>query len=264
MDGTLLDDRKDLPPHFFEAAERLGDEGVRLMIASGRQYDNILEQFKPIAGRFTFMAENGGLVFENGKCLIEHSLPAEKWIPVYRASRTIPSATPLFLGVHSSYATKSDDSEFVKNWIRYCVRRTMCRDMETEPFLSDRIVKIAIFDGECAEKNCMPTLSRFQQDFNVAPTDLNWVNVMPKGVSKGAALRDYAEKTGIRPAECMTFGDYLNDAEMLAFSGYGYAMANSHPDLLAKTKLHAPANTENGVMKVLADYFPYLRDLVGV
>ena len=56
---------------------------------------------------------------------------------------------------------------------------------------------------------------------------------------------------------------FVNMQEMLQSVEYGYAMKNSHPDVLKIAKYVAPANTENGVMRVLKRHFPeLLSDLV--
>ena len=53
----------------------------------------------------------------------------------------------------------------------------------------------------------------------------------------------------------MAFGDYLNDCELLESVSESYAMANSHPKLLAMAKHTAPSNDEDGVMRVIRERF---------
>jgi hypothetical protein len=52
----------------------------------------------------------------------------------------------------------------------------------------------------------------------------------------------------IAPEECAAFGDYLNDCEMLQAVGYGFAMANAHPDLKKVAKFETLSNDMNGVL----------------
>lgn len=49
----------------------------------------------------------------------------------------------------------------------------------------------------------------------------------------------------------MSFGDYLNDLEMLEESYYSYAMDNAHETIKKTAKFRAPSNHEDGVIKVL-------------
>ena len=53
----------------------------------------------------------------------------------------------------------------------------------------------------------------------------------------------------------MAFGDYLNDIELLEAVTESYAMKNAHPDLARVARHRAPANSEDGVMRVLRERF---------
>lgn len=75
--------------------------------------------------------------------------------------------------------------------------------------------------------------------------------VMPEGVSKGTALKELAERLGIARDEVMAFGDNDNDLAMLKWAGHGYAMGNSHPDVLAAIPLHTGHCTDGGVAQVI-------------
>ena len=81
----------------------------------------------------------------------------------------------------------------------------------------------------------------------------HWVDVMKPGVNKGCAMRGIQQKLGISAAECMAFGDYLNDCELLQAVGESYAMENAHPALKALARHIAPSNDENGVMRVVRE-----------
>ena len=52
----------------------------------------------------------------------------------------------------------------------------------------------------------------------------------------------------VKPEECAAFGDYLNDYEMLQAVGYGFAMANAHPDLKKVARFETLSNDKSGVL----------------
>ena len=68
---------------------------------------------------------------------------------------------------------------------------------------------------------------------------------------KGEAMRRLAEALGFGLENCMAFGDGLNDLTMVRQAGFGVAMANAAPEVLATAKLVAPSNDEDGVAAVL-------------
>jgi len=45
------------------------------------------------------------------------------------------------------------------------------------------------------------------------------------------ALSSLLERLGLTPADCLAFGDNLNDTEMLDLAGEAQVMANAHPAL---------------------------------
>ena len=54
--------------------------------------------------------------------------------------------------------------------------------------------------------------------------------------------------------DLIAFGDGGNDIPMLDFAKYSYAMANGMDKVKKHAKFIAPANTENGVFRVLQKY----------
>ena len=78
---------------------------------------------------------------------------------------------------------------------------------------------------------------------------------MRLGVSKGRALRQLCDTLGITTADCMAFGDYLNDIELLRTAGESYAMANAHEQLAALAKYRCPSNDEDGVCRTIRAVF---------
>jgi Cof subfamily protein (haloacid dehalogenase superfamily) len=63
---------------------------------------------------------------------------------------------------------------------------------------------------------------------NVAFSTPWCLEVMAAGVSKGEALKAVAESKGFTLANCIAFGDGMNDAEMLSMAGKGLVMGTSH------------------------------------
>ena len=80
-----------------------------------------------------------------------------------------------------------------------------------------------------------------------------WNASTGSGVTKGAALQGLQERMGITPAETMAFGDYDNDISMLQHAEFSYAMENASERVRQQAKHIAPANTKNGVVRVLCE-----------
>jgi Cof subfamily protein (haloacid dehalogenase superfamily) len=77
------------------------------------------------------------------------------------------------------------------------------------------------------------------------------VEVTAAGVNKAAALAEIAEELGIEAGQVVAFGDYPNDATMLAWAGLGVAVANAHAEVLAVADEVTASNDDDGVALVL-------------
>lgn len=77
------------------------------------------------------------------------------------------------------------------------------------------------------------------------------VEVTAVGVNKAAALAEIADGLGVDSSQVVAFGDYPNDAPMLAWAGLGVAVANAHAEVLAVADEVTASNDEDGVALVL-------------
>ena len=60
MDGTLLNDRKELPGDFFEVFDELERRGIKFTVASGRSFDAVAHLFpEEYRTRLDFICDNG-------------------------------------------------------------------------------------------------------------------------------------------------------------------------------------------------------------
>ncbi|EHA6801502.1 HAD-IIB family hydrolase [Salmonella enterica] len=59
------------------------------------------------------------------------------------------------------------------------------------------------------------------------------LEVLPLGCNKGSALAVLSNHLGLSLADCMAFGDAMNDREMLGSVGRGLIMGNAMPQLIA-------------------------------
>jgi len=85
--------------------------------------------------------------------------------------------------------------------------------------------------------------------------NLSILDLLPPGVSKGAALERLASRLGIDRKETMAIGDNWNDVAMLEWAGQGVMMGNAAQELRTMAKMRgwkqAPPNDQDGVAQVL-------------
>ena len=62
------------------------------------------------------------------------------------------------------------------------------------------------------------------------------LEVLPLGCNKGTALDRLSRHLGLTMADCMAFGDAMNDKEMLGAVGHGVVMGNALPQLKSRCR----------------------------
>lgn len=81
-----------------------------------------------------------------------------------------------------------------------------------------------------------------------------YLEFLPLGANKGAALRSLASHLGVPQTEVAAIGDYFNDLEMLQWVGLSGAVANAADEVRACAKVRVGANTEGGVAEFIDSY----------
>ena len=88
-----------------------------------------------------------------------------------------------------------------------------------------------------------------------AARDLTILDILPRGCSKGAALRRLAERRAMGRENILAIGDNWNDLEMLEVAGQAVVMANGAADLVELARERGweigPGNDEDGVAQIV-------------
>ncbi|HSN43694.1 MAG TPA: Cof-type HAD-IIB family hydrolase [Propionibacteriaceae bacterium] len=253
MDGTLLDDAKELHDHFWPLADALFERGVLFCPASGRQYQTLHRHFGDVADELLYLAENGAYVVRGRDEISSDALRDDLVARLVQRLRDVASSD-LDLGVvvcgkKAAYIERTDLA-FTVEVEKYYASRAVVGDLLDRP--DDQVLKVAVYDFGSAEHGVAPALTGFATEAQVVVTGEHWVDVMNPETNKGAGLRSIQRTLGITPAQTMVFGDFLNDLEMMDAAEYSFAMHNAHPLLLERARYVAPPNTENGVVRTIS------------
>ena len=255
MDGTFLDDRKQFDhEQFDQLLTEFEKRGVHFIVASGRPYVRLKQDFKGFADRMDFVTLNGSRLIIKGKDAASYPMNRADVLELLDdvQAKYGKMATMVFQKdiayLHSEIDKDERDflayfagnSDLVDNWndmpdgdiyqITFGMDSKHAADVE-EAFNKNHDNKISAFAS-----------ATFAIDVNV------------KGVSKGSGLKRLLAKMDMTGDDLIAFGDGGNDIPMLDFAKYSYAMANGMDKVKKHAKFIAPANTENGVFRVLQKY----------
>lgn len=256
MDGTLLTTDKRLPEDFADVVRALDKQGVSFCIASGRQYASLRRDLESLVPELIFIAENGALIMERDKQLFIDPLNACDLPRIVRAAEGIERVYPVICRSDCALVDKSASEAFVAELRMYYEETFVVNDLAGACGDFHDVCKVAFYDAGDAAAHALPVLQERLGDHHaVILSGLNWVDVMKPGVNKGRAMQMLQKLKGLSPDECMAFGDYLNDLEMLESVTESYAMENALGELKRIARHVAPPNDEDGVMRVVKQRF---------
>lgn len=230
MDGTLLMPDHRLGEKTLSTLQRLREREITLTFATGR---HALEMRHIIS----HLSLNAFLITGNGTRI--HSLEGD----VLHRQDLAPDVAELVL--HSIWETSASMHVFNDSgWMTgkdipallhahtYSGFHYQLRDLKRIP--AHEVTKICF----CGDHD---DLCRLRIQLNDALgerahlcfSSIDCLEVLPNGCNKGAALSVLSEHLGVGMADCIAFGDAMNDREMLGLVGQGVIMGNAMPQLKA-------------------------------
>lgn len=257
LDGTLLhSNTHDVSMGNAAAVRRAVNAGVKIVLASGRQWETINQFAQTLGLPFDapIIAYNGAMIrTHGGETWVHQPLPAA-------ASQTIVH----FCAEHSYHLNLYlDDILYVRDdthWGRTYQQRT-----GTVPHVTGNLTQ---FDGrqptklllidtlEVTNRLLVHFQAEFGQSLYITKTEDEYLEFMDPGVNKGVALAQTAAHLDLTAAQCVAFGDSYNDIPMLEWAGLGIAMENARPELKAVADKIAPLVDSDGVGVLLDQLFP--------
>ena len=267
MDGTLLNEHGAVPSSFWPVLDWMRGRGITFVPASGRQYATLHQIFHGLDDGLSYVAENGNLVVHQGRPVATHGLDLDTSRRVIEIVRQAAGTGEgggrniglVVCGVDSAYVER-DDQAFLTEARKYYVRLDVVGDLS---LVTDRVLKLAAFDFDGAQALAAGPFAALAETHQVVVSGQHWVDIMAQGVDKGGAVRQLQQAVGATPAQTVAFGDYPNDLQMLEAADWSFAMANAHPDVAARARWLAPANTDDGVVAVLRRLFEPLTTAAG-
>jgi Cof subfamily protein (haloacid dehalogenase superfamily) len=110
---------------------------------------------------------------------------------------------------------------------------------------------VAIDDPELLDRLEERLKERFAGRLYISKSLPYFLELASPAVTKASGLAFVGERLGFTPAGTVAFGDGENDVELVAWAGFGVAVANAHPRVLEVADWVCPSAEEEGVAQVI-------------
>ena len=252
LDGTLLDDNKNITKENLETINKLIKEGYEVVITTGRRYWSAKELTKEIEGHITIIANNGNIVrnslndeviiakylnFQDYKLIIEEGMK--------RGLHPVVHIDDYEKGVDILVEPNRDYGDYIKKANRF-------REVKSYLEIDNHNILVIVYADTKA--NLYPFYEFIKQKY---PNNYNihmmenlqlvesMVEIMNPLGSKWITLMEYADTLNIKAEEIIAIGDDNNDIEMIQNSGLGIAMKNGSEKVKSVAKIITKNDNNN-------------------
>jgi Cof subfamily protein (haloacid dehalogenase superfamily) len=251
IDGTLMNDRKEITKEVNDAIQAAKAKGVKVVICTGRPIvgvQSIIEELKLNDEDDYVITFNGALVQNT------HTKDVESQITL--AYENLKELYDLSLKLHSPLQFFDTESLYTPNReiSRYTVHEAHINQIPIHylpigEVPKDMLIPKVMFIDEPERLNTIIANipESFWDKYTFVKSTPFFLEILDPRVSKGNAVKQLAEKLGITREEVICIGDGENDLSMIEYAGCGVAMANAESVVKEVAQFHTLSNNENGV-----------------
>ena len=251
VDGTLLNDEREISKRTLAALLKVQQMGVRIVLASGRPTYGLMPLAKTLElgnyGGFV-LSYNGCQIIkaQNGEILFERRINPEM-LP-YLEKKARKNGFAIFTYHDDTLITDSPDNEYIKNEALLNNLKIIKEDEFSTAIDFAPCKCMLVSDKEKAligleqhwEKRLAGTLDAFR-------SEPYFLEVVPCGVNKANTLGALLEHLEVTREEVIAIGDGVCDVTMLQLAGMGVAMGHSQDSVKVCADYVTASNEEDGV-----------------
>lgn len=258
LDDTLLTTEKTIADVDLSAINAFVEAGGSFTVATGRVYESSLPYIQQLPITHPCVLYNGGMIYDtkNSEVLWKCCLSDKAKDYMVEVLDAFPTVAAEILIGKDIYVPRFNDilsekmvmenvtyifckmNEIPDNWIKVLFSVTQ----------EDMPDVIAYIDGKNYEDVC------FVQSCGI------YYEMLPKDVSKGAAIDRMLEITGNNGMKLAAIGDYNNDIEMIKRADFGACVSNSPEDVKAIADIVIAKTSDEGAVAAFINFIMNLEE----
>ena len=256
IDGTLgyrINNTTYIPPENCKAIQKAREQGIQIILTTGRPYHTTLPVFKQIGQVNDYLiVMGGGTIIKNDEIIDEIYLSEESTQTIKRFIKENNLYCQFYKGNKYFINEKTKETE------KY---ETTCQFSPTiigeDIFALEKVQRITVVaeNDEMKQK----IITTFSQNENIILNIFwdNWIELSSKETSKGNAVKKICKQLGIDLKNVMAIGDDVNDESMLDIVGYPVVMENAKDNLKREGRYITDSCKNGGVSKVIEKFCFY-------
>ncbi|AZN43114.1 Cof-type HAD-IIB family hydrolase [Paenibacillus albus] len=238
LDGTLLDENKEILASTKDAIRSLQEKGIYTALATGRtpnSFDWILRE----TNIDTYVSINGQYVVFESNELFSDSLPMAMLREIDQLTRDNGHA--LAYCSHKGITVNQPNHPLI--WDGFKAWKANYPAYDPNFHEHSAVHQLGLF---CSNDEKLLYADRFA-DYSFIQWRATAWDVLPKHASKASGIAKLLDKMGFKAENCYAFGDGLNDIEMFKYVGTAVAMGNADDEVKQVADMITSSNAEDGI-----------------
>lgn len=258
LDGTLLNSNHKISEENKQAIRKAQEQGVRVIIATGRPEQLCKTIVKQLNIKDDIIMSNGGVIghpFKEDKVLsrtldkktvrivIDYCNRNNIIYLIYTAEAIISKPNFRVGFFEDKNKNLPADEQVIFKSIK-----------DIEDIYSVEPNKILIIEEKKQKLDQAKAFFMSMDQISIVQSQTTFIDVSPEKVSKGYALKAYAEYLKLDSSEVAAIGDHDNDVAMMEYAGTAIAMENATLDCLEAASHVTLSNNNNGVAHAIRTF----------
>lgn len=238
FDGTLVDNHISISAKNIEMMKILQKQGHLVVICTGRNIKEFIAGMNKCSFPFDYAVLNNGghIIDKNYQTLYEKMIDKDVGVDILKHTTSFDGLWSFFCDGKGTYGymngvtcDHSDGDRVID--AKFSDLYNQAKNFQIIAFNQDD-------EGLENTFECFDYIKKHYGHQVEAYLNTHYVDVVPKGCSKGTGVKKLLEIIGQDVEEVYAIGDSYNDLPMIEVADYGYTFVHASEEIKEKTHLH--------------------------
>lgn len=242
VDGTFVNDKKEIPEENLEILRNLSEKGVKLILSTGRMPVSAKELTGDLKLGVHVSACNGGAMYVNDGSENFELIQAQYYdYDIIKSLLEYLDSLKIYYHFYEKdYIYTNRPKEIVKKFYNIFVKNmeaVKIVDSLSKVLTPDmNVLKAGVADDGTFDFEAVKAHLGRNPNLDVRLSHASYIDINPVGINKWEGLKAFMKYFDVAEDEIMYFGDHENDMECIEYAGFGVAMKNAMPHVKEKAK----------------------------
>lgn len=252
IDGTLLDSNHQVMPKTGQILNRLEKRGVPIILCSARSPGGVETVEKQVGLHSPIVCYGGSLILDTERSILSDTgIKSETAAAFKNFVRDCFPDIAVSAYIYDVWLVDDVNHPTVQREARISQCTPLAGNLQAAVQTIPHVHKLLSIGTQQQITKLQNTATERFPELTLVRSGPTYLEVMPKNISKRAAMEKLREHYNVDREKLVAFGDHFVDLEMLCYAGLGVAMGNAPEEVKQAANRITASNDEEGIYIVL-------------